>query len=120
MLQRLAAIGGVAGVLSGLLGVGGGFLLVPLLVLWAGLDQYRANGTSLAALIPIASVGALIYYFQGTSHQVDLGFALLLVVGSVLGAYLGARVLNRIPERQLKIAIAGLLLVVGLKELLLP
>lgn len=110
----------MAGILSGLLGVGGGFVLVPLLVLWASLDQYRANGTSLAAIIPIATVGALIYYFQGASHQVDFGFALLLVVGSVLGAYLGARALNRIPERELKAGVAGLLLLVGLKELLLP
>ena len=106
--------------LSGLLGVGGGFVLVPLLVLWAGLDQYRANGTSLAALVPIATAGALFYYFQGQHPQVDLGFALLLVVGSVFGAYLGARALDRIPERGLQLAVAGLLLVIGLKELLLP
>lgn len=114
------AIGVVAGLLSGLLGVGGGFVLVPLLVLWTGFGQYQANGTSLASIIPIATVGAFVYYFQGPRPQVDLGFALLLVVGSVLGAYLGARALRRIPERELKLGVAGLLLLVGLKELLLP
>jgi uncharacterized protein len=114
-------IGLVGGLLSGLLGVGGGFVMVPLLVLWAKLPQHRAIGTSLLAIIPIAIVGALIYYFQGGDRpQVDLGFALLLVIGSVIGAYLGARAMNRVPEAQLKIAIAVLLAVVGLKELVFP
>jgi len=94
--------------------------MVPLLVLWAGLEQHRANGTSLASIIPIAVVGALVYYFQAPQPQVDAGFAGLLVVGSVLGVYLGARAIDRIPETQLKAALAALLVVVGLKEALLP
>jgi len=79
--------------LGGLLGVGGGFVMIPLLVLWAKVPQHKANGTSLLAIIPIAIVGALVYYFQpaGGRPQVDLGFAFLLIIGSVVGAYLGAR-----------------------------
>jgi uncharacterized membrane protein YfcA len=94
--------------------------MVPLLVLWAGMPQHRANGTSLLAIVPIALVGALVYYFQGAHPQVDLGFALLLVIGSVLGAYLGARAMYRIPERQLAVVVVAVLLLVGLKELVLP
>jgi uncharacterized protein len=95
--------------------------MIPLLVLWTELPQHRANGTSLLAIIPIAVVGALVYYFQGGGRpQVDLGFALLLVIGSVIGAYLGARAMNRIPEAQLKIGVVVLLVVVGLKELVFP
>jgi uncharacterized membrane protein YfcA len=94
--------------------------MVPLLVLWAGMPQHRANGTSLLAIIPIAIVGALVYYFQGGRPQVDVGFALLLVVGGVLGAYIGARAADRIPELQLKIALVLVMVAVGVKELLFP
>jgi uncharacterized membrane protein YfcA len=93
---------------------------VPLLVLYAGLDQHRANGTSLASIVPIAIVGASIYYFSGPKPQVDAAFAGLLVVGSVLGVYLGARAIGRIPEVQLKAVLAALLVVVGLKEAFFP
>jgi uncharacterized protein len=110
----------LGGLLSGLLGVGGGFVMVPLLVLWTRLPQHRANGTSLLAIVPIALVGVFVYYFQGSRPQVDAGFALLLVIGSVLGAYLGARLMYRIPEAQLKAGVAVVLLLVGLKELVLP
>jgi uncharacterized protein len=104
--------------LGGLLGVGGGFVMIPLLVLWAKLPQHQANGTSLLAIVPIAIVGALVYYFQGSRPQVDLGFALLVMFGSVIGAYLGARAMNRIPDAQLKLAVVVLMVAVGFKELL--
>ena len=110
----------MGGVLGGLLGVGGGFVMVPLLVLWGGLTQHRANGTSLAAIIPIALAGALVYYFRGGHPAVDLPFGGLLVLGSVAGAYAGARAAGKIPERQLQVGVALLLAAVGLKELFLP
>jgi uncharacterized membrane protein YfcA len=110
----------VAGLLGGLLGVGGGFALVPLQVIFAKVDQHHAHGTSLAAIIPGALVGALIYYF-GTPHpQVDLRFAGLLVLGSAIGAYLGARVMMRIPDRPLRTVFAAVLVAVALKEIVLP
>jgi uncharacterized membrane protein YfcA len=102
------------------LGVGGGFVLVPLQVLWAGVPQRFANANSLVAIIPIAIAALPIYYFRKGSPQVDLHAALFLVIGSVVGAYLGARVLSRIPDRELKIAVAVVLGVVGIKELVLP
>jgi len=94
--------------------------MIPLLVLWTKLPQHKANGTSLLAIIPIAIVGSLVYYFQGSRPQVDLGFALLLSVGSVVGSYLGARAVSRVPEAQLKVAVAVLMVAVAAKELLLP
>jgi uncharacterized membrane protein YfcA len=53
-----AAIGAIAGLAGGLLGVGGGFVMVPLQVIWAGFDQHKASGTSLAAILPIGLVAA--------------------------------------------------------------
>lgn len=112
-----AAIGGIAGLASGLLGVGGGFLLVPLQVMWSRSSQRRASGTSLAAILPIALVGATIYYFGRQKPQIDLVVAFFLVLGSVGGAFVGAHASRRIPENALKILVALLLAVVGLKEL---
>jgi len=106
--------------LGGLLGVGGGFVLVPLQALWAGVPQRFANANSLVAIIPIAVAALPIYYFRKGSPQVDLHAALFLIIGSVVGAYVGARVLRRIPDRELKIGVALILGVVGLKELVIP
>jgi uncharacterized protein len=94
--------------------------MIPLLVLWAKVPQHKANGTSLLAIIPIAIVGALVYYLQGSRPQVDLGFALLLTIGSVTGVYIGARLVKRIPENELKLGLVVLMVAVGLRELVLP
>jgi uncharacterized membrane protein YfcA len=115
-----AAIGLAGGLLGGLLGVGGGFIMVPLQALWARTSMRNATATSLAAVLPIAIAATLIYYFGKGGHQVDLQLALLIVAGSTAGAYLGARFASRIPERQFKIAVALMLLVVGVKEVVLP
>ncbi len=95
-------------------------MVVPLLVLWAGLPQHRANGTSLLAIVPIALVGAVIYYRQGSHPQVDVGFALLLIAGGVAGAILGAGLVRKVSERHLTSAVAILMAVIGVKELFLP
>lgn len=96
--------------------MGGGFLIVPLQVFWARTTQRQASGTSLTAILPIALVGAAVYYFGNRKPQIDLTVALFLVVGSVIGAYIGAHVSRRVPEHGLKIVVALLLLVVGVKE----
>lgn len=117
------AIGLIAGLASGLLGVGGGFLIVPLL-LWVKMEAHKAVGTSLAAIVPIALVGGLRYYFAGRSPQADIRVALLFVIGSVAGAYFGAQLVNRVPTRVLRMVVAATLAVVGVYEavavLLLP
>ncbi len=111
-----AAIGGVGGLAGGLLGVGGGFVMVPLQVIWAGRDQHRANGTSLAAILPIALVAAATYYFGRSSPQTDLTVAFFLAAGGTAGAFAGALAARRMSDRTLKLIVAVLLVVVGLKE----
>ena len=94
-LWALASIGSVAGFLSGLFGVGGGVLIVPALVLLLGLQQRIAHGTSLAAVVPISIVGAGAYLLHGS---VDLRVAGLLMLGTVVGAMWGVRLLAWLPE----------------------
>jgi uncharacterized protein len=111
------AIGGIAGLAGGLLGVGGGFAMVPLQTIWAGRSQHRASGTSLAAIIPIALVGAATYYFASSSPQTDLAVALALGTGSSVGALLGALAARRVSDAGLRVLVAILLVGVGFKEL---
>jgi uncharacterized membrane protein YfcA len=94
--------------------------MIPLLVLWARVHQRLANATSLVAIIPIAIAAVPIYYFTKGSPQVDLRIALFLVIGSVVGAYVGARLLKRVPDRPLRYGVAVLMLVVGVKQLVFP
>ena len=117
----VAVVGGFgAGFLSGTIGIGGGLLFVPTMTLGFSASQAIAQGTSLVAIIPIALAALPIYYFRKGSPQVDFHAALFLVIGSVVGAYAGARLLKRIPERELKVLVAVVLGVLGLKELLFP
>jgi len=97
---RLLAIGLGGGLLSGLLGVGGGVIMVPLLVLWAGYAQREAHAMSLGAIIPISVAGIATY---GIAGEVRYGYAIVLAAGSIVGARIGARLLASIDERLLKV-----------------
>ncbi|MDQ6919747.1 MAG: sulfite exporter TauE/SafE family protein [Candidatus Dormibacteraeota bacterium] len=103
----LAILTGLAvGVLSGVMGIGGGILLVPIMVLGFGFTQHVAQGTSLAAIVPTAIVGA---YTHDRAHNVDRGAAIWLSVGGLAGALLGALVAVQLP-RELLVRLFGALL----------
>lgn len=108
-LVPLIAIGLAAGLLSGLFGIGGGTIIVPALALWLGMPQRLAAGTSVAAILPAAAVGAISYAVQG---NVDWTAALCLAVGIVAGAQLGTYLLARLPVSALHWAFMVFLLVV--------
>jgi uncharacterized membrane protein YfcA len=107
-------VGLVAGVLSGLLGVGGGVIIVPLLVALVHLSQHQAHATSLAAIVPIGAVGALTFALGG---KIDLEVAGLLALGALVGAPAGARIMARIEERPLRIMFGVLMIAVGVQLL---
>lgn len=107
----LVAIGALGGIFSGLLGVGGGVVMVPLLVRVAGLSQHRAHATSLAAIVPLAAFGAATY---ALGAKVDVAVATALALGTVVGAPLGARLMVRASEGALKLAFGILQIVVAL------
>lgn len=103
-------IGLAAGVLAGLLGVGGGTLFVPALALGLGLSQIDAEATSLLAIIPVALVGA---WRQNARGNVDLRMAGAIGCLAVAGAAGGAVLANALPERALEVGFALLLLFVA-------
>jgi uncharacterized protein len=111
----LMGIGSAGGLLAGLFGVGGGIVMVPLLVIVCGFSQHRAHAVSLTGIVPIAAVGAIAFALQG---QVGAGIADLLAAGSLVGAPLGARILDRTPEARLRIAFGILVLGVAVSLVL--
>jgi uncharacterized membrane protein YfcA len=106
------AIGVAGGVLAGLLGVGGGVLFVPGLVLFLGLSQHHAEATSLLAIVPVAIVGTYRHDRYGNVRRRD---ALSLGVLSVAGAAAGVALANALSGPALRDAFAGLMVVIALQ-----
>ncbi len=109
-MVEAVVIGLVAGVVAGLLGVGGGALFVPALTLGLGLSQLDAEATSLLAIIPVALVGAV---RQRSHGNVDLRTGVVLGAVAVAGAVGGAVIANVVPERGLEIGFGLFLLFVA-------
>jgi uncharacterized membrane protein YfcA len=108
-------VGLLVGVVSGVVGIGGGILFVPALVWLAGMSQHKAQGTSLGALLaPVGILAFMEYYRKGNA---DLKVALLLAVGFLIGGYFGAVGAQHIPELWLRRIFAVTLIAVGGKLL---
>ena len=103
---RLAAIGTLAGLFSGLFGVGGGSVIVPLLVLWLAYEERAATATSLAAIALIAAFAAAV---QGLYGNVRLGDAALVGVPAVAGVIFGSWLAQRVPGRAIALMFAAVL-----------
>jgi uncharacterized membrane protein YfcA len=112
---RLAVIGTAAGVFSGLFGVGGGTVIVPLLVLWLGFGEREATGTSLGAIVVIAAAAMLT---QGAYGNVHVGDGLLVGVPALGGVLAGTWLQQRIPQRAVSLLFAGVLAVTALTLLI--
>jgi len=109
--MEFIGIGLAAGLLSGLFGIGGGVVIVPALILVAGMNAETATGTSLASLLlPVGALGAWHYYGAGF---VAVGPALWIAFGLLLGAWFGAHIALRLPAADLQRAFAVFLLFVA-------
>lgn len=104
-------IGLVAGVLSGVFGIGGGVVIVPALILIAGLAPITATGTSLAALLlPVGALGAYEYYRKG---HLNLPAAMWIALGLAIGVWFGARIAQHLSPVQLRRAFSVFLVLVA-------
>jgi uncharacterized membrane protein YfcA len=109
---KLGAIAAAAGVFSGLFGVGGGTVMVPLFILWLGYEEREAAGTSLAAIVIIAGAAVIVQLIYGNVH---VGDGLLVGVPAVGGVVAGTWLQQRVPRRKLQILFALLLLASAVK-----
>jgi uncharacterized protein len=105
-------IGTLGGVASGLFGVGGGIVLVPALIYWAGFSQHRATGTSLMVLLPPIGLAAAIEYYR--HGNVDVRAALLLAAGMFVGAWVGAYFANQMKGPHLRLLFGLFLTALGI------
>lgn len=94
-------IGVLGGIFAGLFGVGGGIILVPALIYWAGFSQHKATGTSLAVLLPPVGLAATIEYWR--HGNVDVKAAVILAATMFVGSWVGATVANRMKGPHLRL-----------------
>lgn len=112
----LIVIGLAAGVLSGIMGVGGGVVMIPLMMLLLGLNQHQAQGTSLAVLaVPVTFLAAYNYYGQG---YVNWKFAAIIAVFFVIGGYFGSNIAVNLSQKTLKRVFGGILFFISIKMIL--
>lgn len=112
----LVIIGLAAGFVGGLMGVGGGIIIVPALVLFLSFNQQQAQATSLAVLLlPVQILAVMNYYKAGL---INVKFAAVIVVASIVGMYYGSSVALQLPADTMKKIFGGFIIIVGLKFLL--
>ncbi len=106
-------IGLIGGLVGGALGLGGGVIMVPLLVFWAGLTQHQAQGTVIAVLtVPVFLLAALRYHAAG---NLKIQIAAYLAAGFIVGALLGAHLIQGIPDTTLKRMFGIFSILIGIK-----
>jgi uncharacterized membrane protein YfcA len=115
-LLALTTIGTAAGLFSGLFGVGGGVIIVPLLVLWLGYGEREAAGTSLGVIAIVAAAAAAVQAVYGNVHVAE---GVLVGVPAVGGVLVGTWLQQRVPVRALSLVFAALLVAVAV-DLLIP
>lgn len=109
-------VGIAAGILSGLVGVGGGIIIVPSLVYFIGFSQKTAQGTSLGLiLLPVGILGVLQYYKQG---HLDVRVVAILALGFLAGSYFGSKIALSLPQDTVKKIFAVLMIIIALKMLI--
>ena len=115
MLLILIVIGIVTGIMAGMLGIGGAIIMIPALVIFMGLSQQAAQGTSLAVMLPPIGIIAAYNYFK--AGQVNIKFAIILAITFIIGSYFGSKIALSLPQPLLKKIFGILLLLVAAKML---
>ena len=111
----LICLGVFTGMLSGVVGVGGGIILVPALVYLLGFSQLNAQGTSLALIMfPVGILGVLQYY---KNDHIDFSIVLILAIGFIIGSFFGSKIALNIPQDITKKIFASLMIIIAVKML---
>lgn len=114
-IVKVALIGLSAGVVNGLLGVGGGMILIPGMVYALGMGEHDAHGTSLAIVLPISIASAFVY---SRNHFIEWGLTWRIALGGMLGAYIGAKLICHIPDVWLRRLFAAFMLATAARMVL--
>lgn len=113
ILILLLLVGLVAGFLSGLIGIGGGIIIVPALIILLGFSQKEAQGTSLGILLlPIGILAVINYYKQG---YLNMNYVIIVSLAFVIGGFLGSKLALSLSDEKMKKIFAGILMVLAIK-----
>lgn len=116
IIISLIVIGLIAGLLSGVMGVGGGVVMIPLMIILLSFNQHQAQGTSLAVLaVPVTFLAAYNYYNEG---YVNWKYAAVIAVFFVIGGFLGSKLAVNLSQGTLRKIFGAILLVISIKLLL--
>jgi uncharacterized membrane protein YfcA len=116
VIISLIIIGLIAGLLSGVMGVGGGVVMIPLMIILLSFNQHQAQGTSLAVLaVPVTFLAAYNYYNEG---YVNWKYAAVIAVFFVIGGFLGSKLAVNLSQNTLRKIFGGVLLLISIKLLL--
>jgi uncharacterized membrane protein YfcA len=111
----LLGIGTITGIMAGMLGIGGGIVVIPAMVMIMGLSQQTAQGTSLAMMLPPVGILAVWNYYK--AGHVDFRFAIILAIAFIAGSYFGSKFAVAIPQAAMKKIFGIVLMLVSLKML---
>ncbi len=115
-IVQFIILGLVVGIISGIIGIGGGLLIVPILIYGFGWQQHMAQGTSLAMLVPPIGILAAMKYYQ--AGHVNIAVAGLLCAGFFVGSFIGGTYANQIPADTLRRVFGTIMLLVSIKMIL--
>lgn len=96
---KLLSLGLVTGLINGVFGSGGGMIIVPALILFLGLKDYKAHATAISIILPLSIISTIIYLLNNT---IPLKISFLVMIGGLVGSYIGAKLLNKIPTTILR------------------
>lgn len=96
---KLLSLGFITGLVNGVFGSGGGMIIVPALVLFLGMKDYKAHATAISIILPLTTISTIIYLFNNT---IPFKIVIFVMIGGIVGSYIGAKVLNKIPAKILR------------------
>lgn len=111
----LLLIGVMAGMLSGLVGIGGGIVIVPALVYLLSFSQKQAQGTSLAILLLPIGILAVINYYKDPQVHLDIKVVALIIIGFLAGSFFGSKLALSLPDTTVKKVFAGFMIIMAVK-----
>lgn len=113
---KFIIIGFITGFINGLFGSGGGMLVVPALVFFLGLQDYKAHATAISIILPITLISTIVYL---KNSIIKLDIALIVGIGAVIGSFIGAKFLKKIPVPILRKVFGGLIIYTAVRMIIL-
>ncbi|WP_330597090.1 sulfite exporter TauE/SafE family protein [Wansuia hejianensis] len=112
---NLIIIGAIAGFVNGLFGSGGGTIIVPALIFLMDLEDHKAHATAISIILPLSIISTIVYFLN---NKVSLKLSSTVMIGGVVGSYIGAKLLNKIPTQVLRKIFGSVIIYTAIRMIL--